>query len=232
MNGHVLIIEDERELGELVQLFLKKDGIASVLSESAEDGLEKLKVQIFDLIILDINLPGMDGFEFLQILRKKSDIPVIILSAREGDEDVVLGLGIGADEFVSKPFAPKVLVARVRALLRRVQNKNESSNRIYFGPYTMDPEGYSVMRGQTRIVLSSKEFEVLKFLIRNAGKTFTPEEIYSSVWEQNYGDTNAVAVYVQRVRKKIEKDPSYPEYIITIRGKGYLFDSGKLIYES
>ena len=120
MNARILIIEDEVELGELVQLFLSKDGIDSDIAVTAEEGFEFMTSHAYDLITLDINLPGMDGFEFLQKLRQMSDIPVLILSAREGDEDIVLGLGIGADEFVNKPFAPKVLVARIRALLRRV----------------------------------------------------------------------------------------------------------------
>lgn len=202
MNARVLIIEDEKELGELVQLFLEKDGISSFLCFSAEKGLEALDAESYDLIILDINLPGMDGFEFLQILRKKSNIGVIILSAREADEDVVLGLGLGADEFVTKPFAPKVLVARVRALLRRFKNGTGIVDKINFGPFTMDPDGYSVMNGENHVVFSSKEFEVLKFLILNAGKAFTPEEIYHHVWGQEFGDITSVAVYIQRIRKK------------------------------
>lgn len=231
MNARVLIIEDEKELGELVRLFLEKDGIASTLCGSAEDGLLELNTETFDLIILDINLPGMDGFEFLQIFRKKSNTAVIILSAREADEDVVLGLGMGADEFVTKPFAPKVLVARVRALLRRVKNEAEKTGRISFGPYSMDTEGYSLIKAGTRIGLSSKEFEVLVFLVYHAGKAFTPQDIYSHVWGQNYGDITSVAVYIQRIRKKIEEDPVYPDYIITIRGKGYLFNKSKIVYE-
>ncbi len=228
MNGRVLVIEDEKELGELVQLFLRKDGIYSDLCSSAEAGLLMLEKEVYDLVILDINLPGMDGFEFLQFLRKDSDIGVIILSAREADEDIVLGLGLGADEFVSKPFAPKVLVARVRALLRRFRNSSSVSERICFGPFVMDAEGYSVAKNGTRIVFSTKEFEVLRFLVQNPGKAFTPSEIYQNVWNQEYGDITSVAVYIQRLRKKIEEDPAVPEFIITIRGKGYMFDKRKI----
>ncbi len=233
MDGRVLIIEDEKELGELIQLFLKKDGIQSDLCPSAEEGLIILNKQVYDLIILDINLPGMDGFEFLQILRKKSAVGVIILSAREADEDVVLGLGLGADEFVTKPFAPKVLVARVRALLRRFKTqKGTSSSRFLFGPFEMDTDGYSLLKKGTRVPLSTKEFEVLRFLIENAGKVFTPHEIYQTVWDQEFGDVTSVAVYIQRLRKKLEVDPSSPELLLTIRGKGYLCNKKMVTYES
>ncbi len=233
MDGRVLIIEDEKELGELIQLFLGKDGISSRLCPSAEEGLTALDQQMFDLIILDINLPGMDGFEFLQILRRKSDVGVIILSAREADEDVVLGLGLGADEFVTKPFAPKVLVARVRALLRRFKTPAGTvPDRIYFGTFVMEPEGYSVLNGGDRVPLSTKEFEVLRFLVSNAGRVYTPHEIYHAVWKQEYGDVTSVAVYIQRLRKKLEQDPSNPEFIITVRGKGYLCNKKMVTHES
>ena len=143
MNGRVLIIEDEVELAELVQLFLSRDGIDSDMALSAEAGFEYMSRSVYDLITLDINLPGMDGFEFLQKLRQSSDIPVLVLSAREGDEDIVLGLGMGADEFVSKPFPPKVLVARIRAILRRVKSEqyHGSVKKILFGSYSLSPEG-------------------------------------------------------------------------------------------
>ena len=119
MKGRVVIIEDELELGELIQLYLDKEGIDGRLCASAEEGLETFRRDGADLIVLDINLPGMDGFEFLQVLRRESSVPVIIVSARQSDEDIVMGLGIGADEFVTKPFAPRVLAARIRAMLRR-----------------------------------------------------------------------------------------------------------------
>ena len=234
MKAKVLIIEDEVELGELVQLYLSKDGIDSDIASTAEAGFDYMSNNSYDLITLDINLPGMDGFEFLQKLRQSSDIPVLILSAREGDEDIVLGLGMGADEFVNKPFAPKVLVARIRALLRRVRSDQDHSaaSTIFFGPFTLSPEGYHLEKNSERIVLSTKEFEVLRFLVQNPETAFSPDDIYRSVWGQEFGDISTVAVYIQRIRKKIENDPSNPEYILTIHGRGYLFDEGKLKDES
>lgn len=234
MRAKVLIIEDELELGELVQLYLSKDGIDSDIAVSSEAGFEYLSNNGYDLITLDINLPGMDGFEFLQKLRQSSDIPVLILSAREGDEDIVLGLGLGADEFVNKPFAPKVLVARIRALLRRVRSDQDHSavNTINFGSYSLSSEGYHLEKNGERIILSTKEFEVLRFLVQNPGTAFSPDDIYQAVWGQEFGDISTVAVYIQRIRKKIEKDPANPEYILTIHGRGYVFDERKLKDES
>ncbi len=234
MNAKVLIIEDELELGELVQLYLSKDGIDSDIAVSAEAGFENMSDTAYDLITLDINLPGMDGFEFLQKLRQKSEIPVLILSAREGDEDIVLGLGMGADEFVNKPFAPKVLVARIRALLRRVRSDldHSASSSIIFDSFNLSPEGYHLEKNGERIILSTKEFEVLRFLVQNPGTAFSPDDIYQAVWGQEFGDISTVAVYIQRIRKKIEEDPSNPEYILTIHGRGYIFNERKLKDES
>jgi DNA-binding response OmpR family regulator len=234
MNGRVLIIEDELELGELVQLYLFKDGIDSDIASTAEAGFGLMANNAYDLITLDINLPGMDGFEFLQKLRQNSNIPVIVLSAREGDEDIVLGLGLGADEFVNKPFAPKVLVARIRAILRRYRTDQDDHNtgNIIFGAYSLSAEGYSLEKDGSRIVLSTKEFEVLRFLVQHPGTAFSPDDIYQAVWGKEYGDVTSVAVYIQRIRRKIEDNPTIPEFIVTMHGRGYLFDKGKINNES
>lgn len=226
MKGRIIIVEDERELGELVQLYLGKEGIESTVFSTAEEGLEGYRRDGADLIILDINLPGMDGFEFLQTLRRESVVPVIIVSARESDEDIVMGLGIGADEFVTKPFTPRVLVARIRAMLRR--SRTSEPKTLTFGPYKMDPEGYSLTRDGQRVVLSTKEFEVLRHLVRHPGKAMTSDEIYGDVWGSVYGDLTAVAVYIRRIRKKIEDEPKDPRYIQTIHGYGYRFNPESL----
>ncbi|MCR4426558.1 MAG: response regulator transcription factor, partial [Firmicutes bacterium] len=176
-----------------------------------------------DLVVLDINLPGMDGFEFLQAMRARNPVPVIVVSAREADEDIVMALGMGADEFVTKPFAPRVLVARIRALLRRVRS-DSSSTSVLFGPYSLDPEGYLLKKLDQRVPLSSKEFEVLRHLVQNAGKPLSPSDIYGAVWGDGFGDLTIVAVYVRRLRNKIEDDPKNPVYIQTIHGKGYRFN--------
>lgn len=231
MKANILIIEDEKDMAELVSMYLQKEGFETILSESAELGFEMLDHKEFDLIILDINLPGIDGFEFLQDLRRDKFIPVIIVSARESDEDIIMGLGIGADEFVVKPFSPKVLVAKVRALLRRVKNMDKGGQgEIYnFAGFTLEIETYLLKKQEKKIPLSIKEFEILKFLIQNAGRSFTPEVIYEKVWGNNYGDVTTVAVYIQRLRKKIEKNPAMPEFIETIHGRGYSFNPDLLV---
>ena len=224
MKANVLIIEDELEIAELVQLYLKKEGIDSFLADSAEKGMVFLAENPVDLIILDINLPGKDGFEFLQQFRKSSTIPVVVVSARESDEDIIMALGVGADDFVTKPFSPKVLSAKVRAFLRRSKVFSEDERKLYrFGPFCLDYHGYNLKKGEDLISLSAREFEILRLPVEQRGVAFSPKELYDQIWGQEYGDISAVSVYVQRLRKKIENDFRNPRYIKTIHGKGYLF---------
>lgn len=225
MKARVLIIEDEQEIGELISLYLRKDGIENELVETAEEGLVKLKEEPFDLLVLDINLPGMDGYEALGEIRRFSKAPIIIVSARESDEDKILGLGLGADDFVTKPFSPKVLVARVRANLRRFQEVDQVNREgfVSFGEYTLDVDGYLLKKAGIRVPIPPREFDLLVFLIKNRGNTMTPEEIYRSVWGNKYGDVSTVAVHVQRLRKRIEENPSDPLFIQTVHGFGYRF---------
>jgi len=236
MKAKILIVEDEVEIAELITLYLEKDGLETVRTETAEEALTIMENSEIDLIILDINLPGMDGFEFLQKLRNTKKIPVVIVSARQDDADMVLGLGIGADDYVTKPFSPKVLVARIRSNLRRYFNSvqsTEDSNRIRrvirFGEYAVDTDAYIVKKNEKRVSLSPREYEVLVYLIENSSIPKTPDDIYKTVWGNNYGDITTVAVHIQRIRKKIEKDPSRPEYIKTVHGFGYQFDGSKIL---
>ena len=229
MQAQVLIIEDEIEIADLIRLYLQKEGILSDICESGECGLEKLRQNRYDLIILDLNLPGIDGYEFLHQARDISVVPIVIVSSRDTDEDMVLGLGIGADDFIAKPFSPKILVARVRAHLRRsLRYQKDLREVISFGEYKVDIEGYYCERNGQRVPFPPKEFSVLLYLILNAGKVLTPEEIYEEVWGNKYGDITTVAVHIQRIRKKIEDDPSHPEYIKTVHGVGYMFSDKAL----
>ena len=225
MKASVVIIEDIKEMSDLIQLYLKREGMDTAAFDNAEDALEYLKTTTPDLILLDINLPGMDGFEFLNIYHKQSDCPVLIVSARDSDEDIIMALGYGADEFVTKPFSPKVLMARIRALLRRNQSgyAGASKSLIQFGPYTLNTDSCLLKKGDERIHLSAKEYDILQYLISTKGKTSTPEEIYRKVWGSEFGDLTAVAVYVQRLRKKRESDPASPHFIETVHGMGYRF---------
>jgi len=227
MQGKILVIEDVKELSDLVTLYLSKEGFEARAAESGEDGFTVIQEWKPELVILDINLPGMDGFEFLQKFRRESNTPVLIVSARDSDEDQISGLGIGADEYITKPFSPKVLVARVRAIFRRFRayessDADKSQENIFrFGPFVLDYDAFILKKDGERIPLSSKEYSCLAWLTRFPGKAMDVETIYNGVWKNNYGDLTTVAVYIQRLRKKIEKDPANPVYIETVHGMGY-----------
>jgi two-component system response regulator RegX3 len=210
-------------------LYLFRDGFEARTAESAEEGLAVVEAWNPELVILDINLPGVDGFEFLRIFRRDRSAPVLIVSAQSSDEDQINGLSGGADEYITKPFSPKVLVARVRAIMRRVRNfdDNETANLFCFGPFSLDYDACILKKGGQRIPLSAKEFSCLAFLAAHPGKPLNPETIYAGVWKNNYGDLTSVAVYIQRLRKKIEEDPANPVYIETVRGMGYRFNAAE-----
>jgi two-component system response regulator RegX3 len=226
MQGKILIIEDVKELADLMALYLTREGFEIRAVKSAEDGFDILEAWKPELIILDINLPGMDGFEFLQKIRPASSVPVLIVSARDSDEDLIRGLCGGADEFVTKPFSPKVLAARVRALFRRVRDYEEKEQRhiFRFGPFVLDYDACILKKADVRIPLSNKEYGCLAYLTEHTGKTMNPETIYAGIWNNPYGDLTTVAVYIQRLRKKIEEDPANPRYIKTVFGLGYRFE--------
>jgi DNA-binding response OmpR family regulator len=226
--GSVLIVEDIPEMSELMRTYIELEGLAAEETGSAEEAENILGAKAFDLIILDLNLPGMDGFEFLQRLRRSSTVPVIIVSARDEDEDVVSALGIGADEYLTKPFSPRTLAARARALIRRNKGyaRQEDSKLERFGPFVLDLDSGTLQKDGKRVLLSAKEFAVLVYLIGAKGKPRGPEDIFEAVWDRKYGDITAVGVYIQRIRRKIEIDPSSPRYILTERGFGYRFESG------
>ena len=222
----IYLIEDEESISKLICLYLTKENLDVKAFINAEDALTELNNNILpEMIILDLNLPGMGGFEFLKLFREKfnSDIPVMIVSARDADEDIINGLNIGADEFVTKPFSPSVLVARIKANLRRqsiAASKMEDS--VNFGSYSLLLNSCVLKKGSQKVPLSVKEYEVLEYLITHAGEILSPEKIYNDVWKLQYGDITAVAVYIQRLRKKLSDDNL--EFIKTEFGKGYIFN--------
>jgi two-component system response regulator RegX3 len=227
VKAKVLVVEDEEELAQLAVLYLEREGIDARICLSAEDARAAFREEAFDLVLLDINLPGMDGFEFLQEFRRTSQVPVMIVSAREADEDIIAGLSVGADEFVSKPISPRVLAVRARALLRRSRTAGpaeEPRNTAVFAGFSLDFDACMLKRGAERVPLSAREFDVLGFLVVNAGKTFSPQEIFERIWDKRYGDPTTIGVYVQRIRKKIEQNPKEPKLLETVKGKGYRFD--------
>lgn len=223
----IYIIEDVPEIASLIQVYLAKENFETKIFYSAEDALSALSDENPpQLFILDINLPEMSGYDFLNKIKNiyNQTIPVIIVSARDNDDDIIKGLELGADEFVTKPFSPRTLVARVKADLRRIAiSSSTTENAIHFGDFTLLLSSNVLKKGTKKIPLSLKEYAVLEYLVKNAGKLLSPEQIYKDVWNTEFGDITAVAVYIQRLRKKIEVDHSNPVYIKTVFGKGYTF---------
>lgn len=222
MRAMILIIEDEPKIAELIALYLRKEGIETIHAASGEEGLRQMDRAVPDLVILDINLPGMDGFEVLQEIRRRETLPVVIVSARQEDEDMIMGFGVGADDYVSKPFSPKVLAARVRAHLKRRHREGCSDTRqVSFGPYLLDLDNLWLKKNGERLVLPPKEMSLLMVLAEAPGRPCKQEELYERVWNNSYGDLTTVSVHIQRIRKRIEDDPSNPRYLKTSYGSGY-----------
>ena len=228
-NAKILIIEDEPQMATLISHYVKKGGMEAISCASAESAMEAISAQPPHAVLLDLNLPGMSGMDFLRKFRedKKNLVPVIVVSGNDRDEDIVAALDLGADDFVTKPFSPRVLQARLSAALRRqAQTEAAVEETIQFGEYTILENSCVLKRGTAKVRLSAREFDVLNFLARHEGENLSPEKIFSAVWKVPFGDVTAVAVYIQRLRKKIEKDPQNPQYIKTIFRYGYRFDSG------
>lgn len=229
----IFIIEDVPEMASLIAMYVEKADMQAFSYSTAEAALSEMKTTGEpDCLILDLNLPGMSGLDFLTRIRRdfRPTVPVVIVSARDADEDVIKGLGIGADEFVTKPFSPRVLVARIQAHLRRMTVSSAAAEEsVRFGDYVLLLDSNVLKNGGRKIQLSVKEYAVLEYLIQNAGTSLSPEKIYTKVWKTQFGDMTAVAVYIQRLRKKIEKDPSNPMFIKTDFGNGYFFPKEAII---
>lgn len=222
MQARVLIIEDEAEISNLISVYLKKEGIDAVAVSTGEEGVGLFRSETFDLVILDLSLPGIDGYEVLQSIRNDSAVPVIIVSARNEDADMLLGFGMGADDFVSKPFSPRVLTARVRTRIQRQKKMPEHENEVYvFGDYTIDPNSFCLKKNGVRIKMRPKELELLIYLAKKRGQIVSAEELYAEIWENEQGDISTIPVHIRRIRDRLEENPSFPEFIKTVYGKGY-----------
>lgn len=225
----LLVVDDELHIQELLKFNLEKEGYQV---ETASDGMmavEKAEQLLPDLILLDVMLPGMSGLEVCRALHSKvstQNIPIIMLTARSEEIDKVLGLEMGADDYITKPFSPRELVARVKAMLRRLKKETDSrtvpENRKVYGELTLDLERVEAgVRGK-KLDLTHKEFELLKALMSNPGKVFTREALLENIWGYDYyGDTRTVDVHIRHLRQKVEDDPANPAYIDTVRGVGY-----------
>jgi DNA-binding response OmpR family regulator len=223
----VLVIDDDPTLSEVVSRYLEREGFEVSQSMDGNAGLAAAIETLPDLVVLDLMLPGIDGFEVFRRLRAIAPIPVVMLTARGEEDDRVAGLELGADDYVAKPFSPRELTARVRAVLRRasggVSPAEESMLRA--GPLEVDLLAHEVRRGGRPLTLTVKEFDLLAFLMRSPNRAFRREELLEAVWGYSYGDTATVTVHVRRLREKVEDDPSAPRYLCTVRGVGYRFES-------
>jgi DNA-binding response OmpR family regulator len=221
MDERVLLVEDDASIREVTALGLQRAGFRVTAVGDGRGGLAHARQPVFDLIILDVMLPGMDGFDVCREVRKSSRVPILMLTARTATIDVVVGLEAGADDYVKKPFEVPELVARARALVRRAAAEPPDSV-LSVGPLEIDPASFTVRRDGAELALTATEFRLLLQLARRPGQVFTREVLLERVWDYNYlGDSRLVDVAVQRLRSKLEQDPARPRLIHTVRGAGY-----------
>lgn len=222
MAQRILVVDDEQSIRTIVEFALKDAGFDVIAVGRGDDALQVVERESVDLVVLDVMLPGMDGLEVCQKIRAENNVPIIMLSARGEELDKVLGLELGADDYVTKPFSPRELVSRVKANLRRGRMDTESEEIIRAGDLTIDPAARSVMRDGSEITLTLSEFEILAKLAKSPRRVFTRQELMDHLWKGTfYGDLRSVDVHVRHLRQKVEADPSNPVLIRTVRGVGY-----------
>jgi two-component system, OmpR family, response regulator RegX3 len=220
----VLVVEDEESISDPLSYLLRQEGFEVAVAATGPDGLAQFERSGADIVLLDLMLPGMSGTEVCRALRATSSVPVIMLTAKDSEIDKVVGLELGADDYVTKPFSTRELIARVRAVLRRRGGEPEaaSPSALQAGPVRMDVERHVVTVDGEHVQLPLKEFELLEMLLRNAGRVLTRGQLIDRVWGSDYvGDTKTLDVHVKRLRAKIEDDPHHPVHLVTVRGLGY-----------
>lgn len=227
MKQQILIIEDDLNIAELEKDYLQLNGYHVEVEQDGERGFKKAVSGIYDLIIVDLMLPGKDGYEIIKGVRSRLEIPILIVSAKSEDIDKIRGLGFGADDYLTKPFSPAELVARIKSHIQRYQRlmgKLGTTEIVRIRGLEINTAARKVLINGKEIFLTTKEYDLLVFLAFNPNIVFTKEHLFDSIWGQdNYGELATVAVYIQKIRKKIEKDPAEPDYIETIWGTGYRF---------
>ncbi len=223
MGTRILTVEDDDRIRQAVKLALEDEGWSVDEADTGERALEAFAAQVSDVVLIDIMLPGMDGFEVCRSIRRTSDVPIIMVTARDDTHDVVAGLEAGADDYLTKPFAPKELSARIRALLRRVRSSDTGGlDRIKVGDLEISPDEGMVLKAGEELHLTKTEFKLLVELASQPGKVFSREVLLERVWGYDYfGDGRLVDVHVRRLRTKVETDPASPRYVVTSRGLGY-----------
>ena len=224
----ILVVEDEPSLAEVVSLYLKRPGFQVQTASDGRQAMNILEKQIPDFVILDLMLPEVDGLSLTRWLRDRSDVPIIMVTARRAEIDRIAGLELGADDYVVKPFSPQELVSRVRAVLRRSGREQagaESDRALSFETITIDPLTRVVTVKESQIELTAKEFDMLYVLARHPKQVFTRDQLLERVWETEYIDPSTVTVHMRRLREKIESDPSKPKHVMTVWGVGYKFEA-------
>lgn len=221
-RGKILVVEDDPSLREVVALGLRREGYQVVEARDGQAGLDQFALERPDLVLLDVMLPGLDGFEVCRAIRRTSLVPVIMLTARTDTVDVVVGLESGADDYVTKPFEFPELLARIRSVLRRARAPEPAESRLRLGPLELDLDSYTVRRDGEELSLTATEFRLLAVLVQHRGQVLTRDQLLEQVWGYTYlGDSRLVDVHVQRLRAKVEPDSAHPELILTVRGIGY-----------
>lgn len=222
----VMVVEDEQSLREPLVYLLEKEGYEVLEAAEGTSALELFKTQQIDLILLDIMMPGMSGNEVCRVIRQTSNVPVIMLTAKDSEIDKVVGLEIGADDYVTKPYSTRELLARMKAVLRRNSEPTPVTDGLLKGgPVSMDVDRHLVFVNGQKVALPLKEFELLELLLENRNRVLTRAQIIDRVWGSNYfGDTKTLDVHVKRIRSKIEDDPARPVHLVTVRGLGYKFE--------
>ena len=225
----VLVVEDEESFSDALSYMLRKEGFEAVVAGTGPDALAEFDRGGADLVLLDLMLPGLPGTEVCRALRSRSNVPIIMLTAKDGEIDKVVGLELGADDYVTKPYSARELVARIRAVLRRRGDAAEplaGPAVLEAGPVRMDVERHVVAVDGEPVALPLKEFDLLEFLLRNAGRVLTRGQLIDRVWGADYvGDTKTLDVHVKRLRAKVEPDPANPQYLLTVRGLGYKLEA-------
>ena len=230
MARRVLVVEDETIVAEVVERYLKRDGYEVDVAYDGYAAMEAFHRIAPDLVVLDVMLPGIDGLEVCRRIREEASTPVILLTARDREADKINGLGLGADDYVTKPFSPRELVARVEAVLRRAATSANGATaagrgELRFSELTIDPVKRSVLLRDKPIALTAREFDLLLYFAEHPGRVFTREQLMDAIWDQDFdGDAGTVTVHVRRLRTKIEHDPSRPAYLRTVWGVGYKFE--------
>ena len=233
MSKKVLIVDDEKAIVDILNHNLKREGYETVQAYDGEEAIEKMKEEKPDLVLLDVMLPKMDGFSVCKTIRQSTNIPVIMVTAKEDVVDKVIGLELGADDYITKPFSVREVLARVKANLRKwdgieasIKLADGEQQTLTFGPLTLDTYKYEAQVSGKSVELTLREFELLKFLATQQGQVFSREELLEKVWGYEYfGDVRTVDVTIRRIREKIESNPSVPEFLATKRGIGYYFNA-------